>query len=515
MPLPHQGSEIAGQIAGKEPVRLSRREALKLASLSAMAAALPACASKAVSSVSMGLEEPLYFSTASQLRNAIRNKEVSCVEVVTACLNRIDSVNAALNAVVQLDRNGALQAAKESDQAILRGDVTAPLHGLPMTIKDSLDTRGMISTGGTLGRQSYLPKADATVVSRLRNAGAILMGKTNTPELTLSFDTNNLVYGQTHNPFDLSKSPGGSSGGAAAIIAAGGSPFDIGSDYGGSIRLPAHFNGICGLKPTAGRVPRTGHIYPFGGIQDSFQQLGPLARSVDDLALLLPIIMGPDGVDPGALPLEWHDPLEQQAIKLRVAWFTDNGISTPTPETQNAVQNAATAVSAIGAKVKEDRPPGIENTLDVLLPIYFWDGGATIRRLLREAGTTEHTLGDFTDTPALQATELEAALLRLDQWRSALLGYMQAFDVLICPVNSAPTFTIGSQSNEILTARGSYAMAFNALGWPAVVLPAGQSATGLPIGVQVVAGPGREDRALAVAQVIEQSLGGYQRPIGF
>jgi amidase len=381
-----------------------------------------------------------------------------------------------------------------------------------MTIKDSLDTRGMISAGGTLGRKDYVPSADATVVRRLREAGAILMGKTNTPELTLSFDTNNLVYGQTRNPWDLTRSPGGSSGGAAAIVAAGGSPFDIGSDYGGSIRLPAHGTGICGIKPTSGRVPRTGHIYPFGGIQDGFQQIGPLARSVGDLALLLPVIMGPDGIDPGALPLRWRSPESVDIASLRVAWYADNGIATPTAATREAVRDAAQALGEFVATVVEARPEDIEATLDVALPIYFWDGGAAVRRLLSDAGTSRHTLESITGSEATTPEHLDTAIARLDAWRSGMLSFMNRFDVLVCPVNAEPAFPAGAELGEEMIARASYSIAFNATGWPALTVPAGRSPEGLPIGIQLVAGPGREDQVLAAARQVEHSLGGFGRP---
>ncbi|MEJ8566295.1 amidase [Wenzhouxiangellaceae bacterium CH-27] len=458
------------------------------------------------------LSQPVYYSTASALARAIRSGELTSEAVVTACLERIEAVNGMLNAVVQLDGEQALAQAGAADRALARGDAAGPLHGVPMTIKDSLDTAGMISTGGTLGRAAFVPGKDATVVRRLRDAGAVLMGKTNTPELTLSFDTNNRVYGQTFNPHDLSRSPGGSSGGAAAIVAAGGSPFDIGSDYGGSIRLPAHVNGICGLKPTAGRVSRSGHIFPFGGVQDAFQQLGPLARGVEDLALLLRIIQGPDGIDPGALPLESHDPDTVDLSDLRVAWFDDNGIAEPTPETREAVRVAARSLAEGGIPVSSDRPGSIGQTLDVTLPIYFWDGGASVRRLLRAYGTTEHTLSAITGSEALTAEQFDAAHARLDAWRSEMLSFLDRYDVLLCPVNAHPAFRPGAGADPEMMAWASYAFTFNATGWPAVVVPVSRSADGLPIGIQVVAGPGREDRALAVAGRIERLVGGYQRP---
>ena len=228
--------------------------------------------------------DELISASATALAKAIRAKKVSSVEVTEAHLKRIETVNSQLNAVVQLTADTARTEAQAADAAWARGQSKGPLHGVPMTIKDSLDTKGVITTGGTKGQKTRMPTQDATVVARLRSAGAILLGKTNTPELTLAGETDNLVYGRTNNPYDLSRTPGGSSGGAAAIVAAGGSPFDIGSDTAGSIRWPAHCCGIAGIRPTSGRVPRTGHAIPFGlGAIDMLTQLGPLARFVEDL----------------------------------------------------------------------------------------------------------------------------------------------------------------------------------------------------------------------------------------
>jgi amidase len=256
---------------------------------------------------------------------------------VNACLARIEQVNPRLNAVVQLDGDHAREVARAADQATARGEVTGPLHGVPMTIKDSFDTAGMISTGGTLGRKAFVPDQDATVVARLRAAGAVLLGKTNTPEFTWSFETRSPVYGRTNNPWSSDLSPGGSSGGAAAIVAACGAPFDIGSDTGGSIRVPSHFCGTAGIKPTSGRVPRTGHIVGSEGHIQSLTQLGPIARSVDDLALLLGIIAGPDWRDATVAPAPRRDatawtvaglPLERAAMVVSsptltsICWLT-------------------------------------------------------------------------------------------------------------------------------------------------------------------------------------------------
>src|SRR5262252_9087417 len=334
--------------------------------------------------------DELIYTSATAIAQAIREKRVSATEVVEAHLQRIEAVNPALNAVVQMAGARARLEALAADQALARGELRGPLHGVPMTIKDSLDTAGVISTGGTKGRAALVPQQDATVVARLRAAGAILLGKTNTPELTLSGETDNLVYGRTNNPYDVSRTPGGSSGGAGAILAAGGSALDIGSDTGGSIRLPAHFCGIAGIKPTSGRVPRTGHVVPFGmGAVDALTQLGPMARYVEDLILTLPIIAGVDWHDPAIVPMLLGDPHTVNITGLRIAMYTDNGIMSPTPETAAAVCAAATALAEAGASVEEDRPAVLEQTADLANNLSGSDGRAWVRRLLDDVQAVE------------------------------------------------------------------------------------------------------------------------------
>ena len=223
--------------------------------------------------------DEINYASAKTIAQAIRDKEVSAVEVVEAHLQRIDEVNPKLNAVVHLAADRALSEAREADAATARGESKGPLHGVPMTVKDSHDAEGLVSTGGTKGRENFVPDRDATTVARMRAAGAIVLGKTNTPELTLAFETDNLIYGRTNNPYGLDRTPGGSSGGAGAIIASGGSPLDLGTDTGGSVRVPAGFCGIAGLKPTSGRVPRTGHIISHSGVLVLPNRMAPAARS--------------------------------------------------------------------------------------------------------------------------------------------------------------------------------------------------------------------------------------------
>jgi amidase len=462
------------------------------------------------------MDDALLYTSATTLAQVIRDKQVSAQEVIEAHLQRIEEVNPMLHAVVQLVADRALDEARTADQALGQGKTLGPLHGVPMTIKDSLDTAGVISTGGTKGREAYIPQEDATVVARLRAAGAILLGKTNTPELTLAGETNNLVYGQTNNPYDVSRTPGGSSGGAGAIIAAGGSPLDMGSDTGGSIRLPAHFCGIAGLKPTSGRVPRTGHVVPFGlGAVDSLTQNGPMARFVEDLALTLPIISGVDWRDPGIVPMPLGDPQTVQLRELRVAMHTDNGIMTPTPETIAAVQAAATALTDAGLIVIEDRPDALSRAADLANNLSSADGRAWTRRLLAKVGTTElhpWLSRRIEEAEAYEVGDFTALLEDVDTYRSEMLTFLQQYDVILCPVCAFPAPPHGSTMEVDMRLGFSYTGAYNLTGWPGAVVRGGTSPDGLPIGVQVVARPWREDVALAVAQRLETALGGWQQP---
>ena len=453
----------------------------------------------------------IIYSSVVQLAKAIKAKAVSSVEVVQASLKRIEEVNPKLNAVVQLRADEALDEARLADKALARGESNGLLHGIPMTIKDSLDTAGVITTGGTLGRKNFVPEKDATVVARLKNEGAILLGKTNTPELTLAFETNNLIYGRTSNPYDFTRSSGGSSGGAAAIVASGGAPFDIGSDYAGSIRLPSHFCGIAGIKPTSGRVPRTGHILPYAaGATDAYQAIGPLARSVDDLTLLLGIIAGPDWQDPIIVPMPRAYPDDVDLSTLRVAFYTDNGTVTPTPEIMQAVKEVAQALKGHVASVAENRPERLEETWDLWTSLNVADGGYGVREILEKAGTKDMGRHARSVNSEVTGREFGRRLREMDVFRSQMLGFMANYDVIICPVNANVAIRHDTQNEHF--AGFSYTATYNLTGWPAAVVRAGTSPEGLPIGVQIVANPWHEDVALKVAKVVEATFGGWQKP---
>ena len=460
------------------------------------------------------MADELYFRSATWLARAIRARDVSSLEVIDACLARIEAVNPRINAVVRL-ADDARDRAREADAALTRGrEDLGPLHGVPFTIKDSLDTAGVVTSAGTVGWRDRVPARDATVVARLRTAGGILLGKTNTPEFTWSDETDNDVYGRTSNPYDLERTPGGSSGGAAASVAAGGSPFDVGSDTGDSIRQPAHVCGIAGLKPTSGRVPRTGHHPGYTGLFESFTQLGPMARRVEDLELLLPIMAGPDGEDPhvGSVPL--GDPSGADIGRLRVVTFRHNGIRTPTPETIAAVKAAARAVEAAGAIVEERLPPDLDEAWKTWDAMISADGFAWLKRLIEGAGTpgwgSYATRGWITPGPPMPGDELTALIERADSVRARLLRWVQDVDLIVCPAMPQPAIRHG-ESNAAWFG-DTYSDVHNLTGWPAVVVRGGTSHEGLPIGVQLVAPPWREDNALAGAHIVEAASGGWQPP---
>jgi amidase len=450
------------------------------------------------------------------LANSIRKKEVSSEEVINAHLERIEEVNPQINAVVQF-ADTAIDQAREADSALARGEIKGPLHGVPMTIKDNLDTAGVISTGGTMGRATFIPEKDATVVARMYEAGAILMGKTNTPEFTLSFETDNLIYGRTSNPYDLSRSSGGSSGGAAAIISTGGSPMDIGSDAAGSIRFPAHCCGTAGIKPTAGRVPRTGHIVPAAGPADAFNHIGPIARFVEDLALILPIISGPDWYDQTVVPMPVSDPDLVDLKALRAAIYTDNGLMTPTGDIVDVVNAAAKALSDTGMAVEEARPEVLDQVMEIFFGITGADGGSRLKSLLREYGTTDvypavSNIIERAASSRMSAVDLAELWARWDIFKSDMLSFMEQYDLIICPVSPFTALEHGATADPSNFIGFSYTITYNLTGWPCVVVRCGVSADGLPIGVQIVARPWREDVALAAGRHLERQLGGWQPP---
>lgn len=455
---------------------------------------------------------PLVHRSAAELAALIRGREVSSEEILRAHLDRVEEVNPRINAVVAPASDRALAEARAADAALARGDEAGPLHGVPFTIKDCIDTAGVVTTWGTAGRIGHVPDADATVVARLRAAGGILMGKTNIPELAMSYDTDNAVYGPTLNPYNLERSPGGSSGGAAAALAAGLSPLDIGSDTAGSIRIPAHFCGVAGLKPTAGRVSRAGSSGWRASHIEQLTQVGPMARTVADLALVLPLICGPDGVDPALAPVPLGRHGDVALAGLRVGVFGENGIDTADRATLDALDGASRALAERNAILTPAAPPGLDRLPDVVSRIIVGDGGWWMARLLDEVGTGASTFGTFPLRPPLSAEDYVLLLEDRERLKADLLAFMAGYDLLLCPVTAGPAPPLGTAGTAARPPGFTFTHPFNLTGWPVAVVRCGTSPEGLPIGLQIVARPWREDVALAAAAALEIDLGGWRPP---
>ncbi|WP_084615964.1 amidase [Solimonas flava] len=497
--------------------RSRRRFLVELAAAGAASAGFAASLRAEAQVAAARIPDELNFTSAKRIAALIAGKRLSAVEAVQAYLKRIDAVNPKLNAVVYPIPERALQEARQADALLARGQSLGPLHGVPCTIKDSLATAGVRTTGGTLGHRRYVPKQDATAVARVRAAGAIVMGKTNTPELTLSGMTTNLIYGKTHNPYKYGYQPGGSTGGGASIIAAGGSAFDIGTDFGGSIRGPAHFCGITGLKPASGRVPRTGHIVDYGGYFDPFQVVGPLARWTEDLELIAAVIAGPDYIDAAIVPAPWLSPAQVDLKAMRIAYFVNNGSArAPTAETEAAVRSVAAQFADLGVEVVEDCPTAlIRESNDIRQALSTADGRAWVKRLLKKYGTTQVSpVINLLPAPQAKTPEFTRLAEAMDANRSKFLQWFSSYDLIVCPVDRAPAQPWPAEPKAKAPEPGNYGYTpvFNNTGWPGAVVRAGTSPDGLPIGVQFIAKPMREDVALAAAAFIEATLGGYRKP---
>ncbi len=451
----------------------------------------------------------------------IRNREISPVELVDAHLAQIEELNPRLNAFVQVDHARAHQAAQHAVSAVMNGEMLGPLHGVPISIKSSFGVEGLRCEAGTRLRAGFIAKQDAVAVARMKKAGAIILGVTNAPELLMAWETDNLLYGRTNNPWDLERTPGGSSGGESAAIAAGMSAGGVGSDGGGSIRVPAHFSGICGLKPTPGRIPATGHFPASAGPFASIGVVGPMARTIADLTILFEVMQGPDAGDTNAAPVPVRWPTEEEARKLRVGYFEDDGRTPVTPETRAAVRKAAEALRSAGFQVEEFRPEGLEEARQLWWKYFVVAGGMLLRPMFsgRESDLSP-ILAEFLQWSAAlpSGRSLLDAWIRRDAARAQFFAQMQRYQILLCPVAAIPAFRHGERSwlidgktVEYLDA-WSYTEFFNLLGNPAAVVPVGRSSEGLPIGVQIIGRPWEEEQVLSVSAALEQQCAAWRIP---
>jgi amidase len=470
------------------------------------------------------VSEELTAKSAGELANLIQCREVSPVEVVEAYLRRIERLNPALNAIVTISPE-VLDQARAAEADLTSGKQVGPLHGLPLTVKDTIDTEGLRTTSGSRLRANHIPDRDATAVARLKTAGAIILGKTNTPEMAISYETDNPVFGRTNNPHARDRTPGGSTGGEAAAIAASLSPAGIGSDLSGSIRVPAHFCGIVGLKPTTGRVPMDGHTPNATGLLSLGACIGPMARTVPDLALLFNVIADalPSGVNQRASHLEKGIPV---LSGLRVGWYANDGVVPVTDETRTAIMSAAKALNDADLEVSEAKPPGVSRGSALWIELFSRAATEQLQELYRgredEAGPQvlpflrDEDQANFEDKID-KAEKVAAAVLEREHLREELLLWMKTTPLILAPVGATPAFEHGARGVEVnghsisVFRAFSYAQAFNVFGLPSVVVPAGRSAEGLPIGMQIVGRPFEEGTVLAAARVVEKALGGYVR----
>jgi amidase len=452
------------------------------------------------------------FSSTTQLAGAIRAGHVSSREALSGHLAQIARHNPALNAVITLDAERALERAKEADDALAHGQTWGPLHGVPFTLKDAHATSGVRTTTGFPPLRDYVPNEDGTVAARVKAAGGILMGKTNVPVMLADFQTSNPIFGRTNNPWDLARTPGGSSGGAAAALASGMTPFEIGTDLSASIRLPAHFCGVFGLKPTERRVPLTGLIPGLPGPRPLriMSTIGPIARTVQDLAFLYSIIAGPDGRDTDVPPVPVGPPADIDLRDIRIAVApTFPGIPVAA-EIRAAVTKLTTQLSSLGRVVEEAALPSLDFNQELA------STGALVGMMIGavQPGEQEH--------PATLAQYLEA-LDRRDQSIIAWEQFFDRWDVLLCPPSMMTAFPhcepgsplpVDGQEVSYWTVSAHGAL-FNYTGHPAVVLPYTLDHAGLPIGIQLVGKRWNESRLLAVADALAAVTGAFQRPPGY
>lgn len=497
---------------------------------------------------------PITQLSASQLAARINKGELTAVEAVETCIARIEAVNPALNAVVVKRYQAARAEAREADARRARGDSLGPLHGVPVTIKECLDVTDTPSTFGLTSRASHKAEKDDVYVARLRQAGAIVVGKTNVAQLLIYAESDNPVYGRSNNPWNVERSCGGSSGGEGAIIATGGSPLGLGTDIGGSLRIPAAFCGITSMKPTANRTPDNGRFSVPIGQRAVVSQVGTMARTVEDVTLGLQIINGNHLVPLG-------DPKTVDISRLRVAYYTDDGLFQVAPAVRRAVLETAELLKQQGASVTAWTPPHIAVAFGLFYSLLTADGGEGFKQtlgrdkkdprtalLLLLAGRSRQMLQILSHLTNLLGQKALAQLLPsfgrrtvYQQWQLVenQMNYQQKFeeamnkdqggpfDIILCPATSLPAFTHGSTRD--LGLAGSYTALYNVLGYPAGVVPVTRvrpgeevgrnpsrdmvekvawqvetGSTGLPIAVQVVARPWQEHKALAAMQVIQE-----------
>lgn len=486
----------------------------------------------------------LIFTSACQLAQMIRDRKVSAVEVLDAHLEQIAKHNSKLNAICTLNEEQARQRAKQADEDLAQGKNWGALHGVPMTVKDIFETAGLRTTSGYKPLKNYIPKQDAAVVARLKAAGAIILGKSNLAELAGDFQSTNSLFPRVNNPWNLDCTAGGSSGGSAAAIATGLTPLELGNDFGGSMRQPAHFCGVYSLKPTDRRISTRGHIPEVPGMPKCIRQMmtvGCFARSVEDLRLCFSLIAGADHLQPDVPPVPLDVPSNKSLPDLQIAWM-DGWDEIPVfSEIKAAIQSVAQSLTHAGAGVQRWKPENLDlakmfrvcNQVTAFNNVYAQpnDRHTALRALpfmFREATQGEKDLRNFSNLSQLLPTLLNPklkdyfeALTERDRFIVKMDQDLKPLDVWLCPVSATPAFThrptgtaveIDGRKVPYILASGGYTLPFAFTGHPVVVIPVGQTQAGLPIGIQIVGKRWQEIELLAIAQEIDRVVDRFQRP---
>jgi aspartyl-tRNA(Asn)/glutamyl-tRNA(Gln) amidotransferase subunit A len=461
----------------------------------------------------------IYYRDATELARLIRTKELSPVEVVQAHLDRIEAVNSKVNALVTVTGERALKAAKLAEHAVLNGDALGPLHGVPFTVKDALNTAGVLTQRGSKLFAGNIPTKDASSVARLKAAGGILLAKTNLPEFSAWTETDNLVTGRSNNPWNLERTPGGSSGGESAAIAAGMSPIGIGSDVAISVRGPAAFTGIAALKATHGRIPYTGH-YP--NVTQRWWHVGPMARTVRDVALGYSLLKGPDGVDGYAVHQLEADSSNVSAAgrPIRVGWVSEAAFGPVDPEITAAVAAAAAHLADLGCDVEEVTLPFLGNPLGDLMTVVYGEIVPSIKKLAAGRESELHEIGKgIIAYPDPSFSDYLAAEANAEALRSAFAVFFDKYDVLLTPVNPMTATPHGAQELVVNGKKVSWlhvmsaTSPFNVTGLPALSVPYAFSSESLPIGIQLVSKWLNEATILRLGALLERKGGlGDRRP---
>ncbi|HEY0760103.1 MAG TPA: amidase [Acidisarcina sp.] len=448
----------------------------------------------------------------------LRNEEISALELAREHLGQIERLNPALNALIEVDPERVLEQARSLERH------TGPLAGLPVTVKSSIAVEGYRCELGSRIYEGRASSHDAVVVARLRAAGANILGTTNCPELLMAYETDNLLYGRTCNPWSIDHTAGGSSGGEAAAIASGMSAAGLGSDSGGSVREPAHFTGICALKPTPGRIPRAGHEPACVGPFSILGAVGPMARTIADVKLLFGVLAGHDDKDPASAPVALRRPAQLDVKQVSIGYLEDDGLVPVTAETRQAVRDAMNALKRQGFNVTAVRPTWLEAARKLWWTFFVRCGAMFYGPVIR--GRHEllspifcEFLSFSEELPALSGIELLEAWAECDLLRARILEEMAATPILLTPVCSVPAFRHSERRWKVEGGEVGYLDAmrftqwFNLLGAPAAVVPVGRSAEGLPIGVQIAGRPYEDELVLEVAARIESEFGYVAPPL--